>query len=197
LDVRPNESICITGTNGSGKETLLKILSAIFTEYEGSVSYNGISIRDLDLNAVRDAIERNLAVDLIFDGSLIDNVVMGRKNITFEDLQWALRSLNMQDVIAELPDGLSTQMIAGGKRFSESFIAKVSVARCVVEKPKLLMITDIYRELHKAERMKCISFLTDKQNPWTLLTISNDPMVMATCDRVLVMNEGEIVLDTI
>jgi ABC-type bacteriocin/lantibiotic exporter with double-glycine peptidase domain len=195
LDVRPNESICITGTNGSGKETLLKILSAIFTEYEGSVSYNGISIRDLDLNAVRDAIERNLAVDLIFDGSLIDNVVMGRKNITFEDLQWALRSLNMQDVIAELPDGLSTQMIAGGKRFSESFIAKVSVARCVVEKPKLLMITDIYRELHKAERMKCISFLTDKQNPWTLLTISNDPMVMATCDRVLVMNEGEIVLD--
>jgi ABC-type bacteriocin/lantibiotic exporter with double-glycine peptidase domain len=61
LDVRPNESICITGTNGSGKETLLKILSAIFTEYEGSVSYNGISIRDLDLNAVRDAIERNLA----------------------------------------------------------------------------------------------------------------------------------------
>ncbi|PAC32386.1 ATP-binding cassette domain-containing protein [Flectobacillus sp. BAB-3569] len=195
LDVRPNESICITGTNGSGKETLLKILSAIFTEYEGSVSYNGISIRDLDLNAVRDAIERNLAVDLIFDGSLIDNIVMGRKNITFEDLQWALRSLNMQDVIAELPDGLSTQMIAGGKRFSESFIAKVSVARCVVEKPKLLMITDIYRELHKAERMKCISFLTDKQNPWTLLTISNDPMVMATCDRVLVMNEGEIVLD--
>ena len=195
LDVRPNESICITGTNGSGKETLLKILSAIFTEYEGSVSYNGISIRDLDLNAVRDAIERNLAVDLIFDGSLIDNVVMGRKNITFEDLQWALRSLNMQDVIAELPDGLSTQMIAGGKRFSESFIAKVSVARCVVEKPKLLMITDIYRELHKAERMKCISFLADKQNPWTLLTISNDPMVMAACDRVLVMNEGEIVLD--
>jgi ABC-type dipeptide/oligopeptide/nickel transport system ATPase component len=57
------------------------------------------------------------------------------------------------------------------------------------------MITDIYRELHKAERMKCISFLTDKENPWTLLTISNDPMVMAACDRVLVMNEGEIVLD--
>jgi ABC-type multidrug transport system fused ATPase/permease subunit len=49
---------------------------------------------------------------LIFDGSLIDNVVMGRKNITFDDLQWALRSLNMQDIIAELPDGLSTQMIA-------------------------------------------------------------------------------------
>jgi len=195
LDIAPNESICITGTNGSGKETLLKILSAIFTEYEGSVSYNGISIRDLNLNAVRDAIERNLAIDLIFDGSLLDNVVMGRKNITFEDLQWSLQNLNMQDVIAELPEGLNTQMIAGGKRFSESFIAKISVARCVVEKPKLLMITDIYRELHKAERMKCIAFLTDKQNPWTLLTISNDPMVMAACDRVIVMNEGEVVLD--
>ncbi|WP_052353955.1 peptidase domain-containing ABC transporter [Flectobacillus major] len=195
LDISPNESICITGTNGSGKETLLKILSAIFTEYEGSISYNGISIRDLNLNAVRDAIERNLSLDLIFDGSLLDNIIMGRKNITFDDLQWALNSLNMQEVIAELPEGLNTQMIAGGKRFSESFIAKVSVARCAVEKPKLLMITDIYRELHKAERLKCISFLTDKSNPWTLLTISNDPVVMAACDRVLVMNEGEIALD--
>ena len=57
------------------------------------------------------------------------------------------------------------------------------------------MITDIYRELHKAERMSAAAFLTDKQNPWTLLTISNDPMVMAACDRVLVMNEGEIVLN--
>ncbi len=193
--IAPNESICITGTNGSGKETLLKILSAIFTDYEGAISYNGISIRDLNLNAVRDAIERNLAIDLIFDGSLLDNIVMGRKGVSFEDVQWAIRSLNMQDTIAQLPMGLDTQMIAGGKRFSESFIAKLSVARCVVERPKLLMITDIYRELHKSERMNCIAFLTDKANPWTLITISNDPMIMAACDRVLVMNEGEIVLD--
>ena len=195
LDIKAHESICITGTNGSGKETLLKILSAIYTDFEGSISYNGLSIRDLHLNSIRDAIERNLAADLIFDGTLLDNIVMGRSGITLTDVQWALENLHMSDNIAELSEGLSTQMVAGGKRFSESFIAKVSVARCVVEKPKLLMITDIYRELHKAERMSAAAFLTDKKNPWTLLTISNDPMVMAACDRVLVMNEGEIVLN--
>ena len=64
----------------------------------------------------------------------------------------------------------------------------------MVEKPKLLMITDIYRELHKSERMSAAAFLTDKKNPWTLLTISNDPMVMAACDRVIVLNEGEVAL---
>ena len=195
LDIKAHESICITGTNGSGKETLLKILSAIYTDFEGSISYNGLSIRDLHLNSIRDAIERNLATDLIFDGTLLDNIVMGRSGITLTDVQWALENLHMNDSIAELSEGLSTQMIAGGKRFSESFIAKISVARCVVEKPKLLMITDIYRELHKAERMSAAAFLTNKKNPWTLLTISNDPMVMAACDRVLVLNEGEIVLN--
>lgn len=194
LKINPKESICITGTNGSGKETLLKILSAIFTDFEGAITYNGISIRDVKLDSIRDAIERNLALDAIFDGSLLENIAMGRSSVKFSDIQWALDNLNLNDFIAELPEGLSTPMIAGGKRFSESFIAKISVARCVVEKPKLLMITDIYRELHKAERLKTIAFLTDKANPWSLLTISNDPMVMAACDRVIVLNEGEIVL---
>lgn len=194
LRINPKESICITGTNGSGKETLLKILSAIFTDFEGAITYNGISIRDVKLDSIRDAIERNLALDAIFDGTLLENIAMGRSSVKFSDIQWALDNLNLNDFIAELPDGLNTPMIAGGKRFSESFIAKISVARCVVEKPKLLMITDIYRELHKAERLKTIAFLTDKSNPWSLLTISNDPMVMAACDKVIVLNEGEIVL---
>ncbi|MDZ7898540.1 MAG: ATP-binding cassette domain-containing protein [Arcicella sp.] len=195
LNVKPNESICITGTNGSGKETLLKILSAIFTDFEGSISYNGLSVRDVNLTSIRDAIERNLALDLVFDGTLLDNIVMGRAGITLQDVKWALENLRMHENVAELAEGFNTQMIAGGKRFSESFIAKLSVARCVVEKPKLLMITDIYRELHKIERMNAAAFLTDKKNPWTLITISNDPMVMAACDRVIVLNEGEILLD--
>ena len=195
LNIKPNESVCITGTNGSGKETLLKILSAIFTDFEGAISYNDLSIKDIELNSIRDAIERNLATDLIFDGTMLDNIVMGRAGITLQDVQWALKNLRMNENIAELNEGMSTQMIAGGKRFSESFIAKISVARCVVEKPKLLMINDIYRELHKSERMSAIAFLTDKINPWTLLTISNDPMIMAACDRVIVLNEGIVVMD--
>jgi ABC-type branched-subunit amino acid transport system ATPase component len=101
----------------------------------------------------------------------------------------------MSETVAELNEGMSTQMIAGGRQFSESFIAKISVARCVVEKPKLLMITDIYQKLHRSERMNAIAFLTDKSNPWTFLTISNDPMIMAACDRLIVINEGVIKLD--
>jgi ABC-type bacteriocin/lantibiotic exporter with double-glycine peptidase domain len=195
LEIKPNESVCITGTNGSGKETLLKILSAIYTDYEGGISYNGLSIRDIELNSIRDGIERNLSSDLIFDGTLLENIVMGRTSITLNDVHWGLNNLNMTEAIAELSEGLSTTMIAGGKRFSESFIAKLSVVRCVVEKPKLLMVTDIYRELHKSDRMKVAGFLTDKNNPWTLLTISNDAAIMAACDRVIVLNEGEIVMD--
>lgn len=195
FETKANESVCITGTNGSGKETLLKILSAIYTDFEGAISFNGLSIRDINLGSIREAIERNLASDLIFDGTLLENIVLGRDCVKYNDVAWAVEKLNLKENIDQLPDGINTQMTGGGKRFSESFIAKISVARCVVEKPKLLMITDIYPELHKAERMRTIAFLTDKSNPWTLLTISNDPMVMAACDKVVVMDEGRIIME--
>jgi ABC-type bacteriocin/lantibiotic exporter with double-glycine peptidase domain len=195
FDLKPHESVCLTGHNGSGKDTLLKVLGGLLTQYEGTVQFNGISLRDINLNDLRDAVEKNISPDDIFDGTILENLTMNRNSVTFEDLQWTLEALHMTDDVAQLPDGVHTQMITGGRRFSDSFSAKVTIGRCLIERPKLLMITDIYGYFEKSEKQSLIKFLTDKQNPWTFLTISHDPQIMAACDRVLILDEGRIVAD--
>ena len=192
LEIAPGERICVTGLNGSGKNTLLKILSGILTSFEGLVTYNSISIRDVNIATLRDYIEKNISSDDIFDGTILENITMGREGVKLEDVRWVLDKLQIGDKIAKFPEGLNTQMIAGGRRYAESFVTKITLARCIITKPKLLMIDDLLQEIEKKERLRLIDVLTDRANPWSLVVISNDPVMMAACDRVLVMEEGKI-----
>ncbi len=195
LDVKAGERICITGQNGSGKHTLLKVLSGILSSYEGSVMYNGISLRDLDMNLLRTHVSMNFPNQEIFDGTILENLTMGRGGITLEQLQEVLDKLNLTDEISSLPEGLSTPIISGGRRFSLSFVTKIALARCLLTQPKLMLYTDALREIERNERLRIIDLLTDSSNNWTLLVLSNEPEFMGACDRVIVMNEGEIIAE--
>ncbi|GAB2774170.1 ATP-binding cassette domain-containing protein [Rhabdobacter roseus] len=186
--------LCITGTNGSGKNTLLKVLSGLLTSYEGGITYNGISLRDLNIASLRNYIEKNISNDDIFEGTILENITMGRKEITLTDLEWVLDQLQLSDQLSKFPEGLSTLMVPGGRRFSDSFITKVIIARCIIHKPRLLMITDLLQNLERPERVRLIRFLTDRQNPWSLLILSNDPLIMSICDEVMVLKGGSIVV---
>lgn len=195
FELKPHESVCLTGPNGSGKDTLFKILGGLLTTYEGLVQFNGISLRDINLNDLRDAVEKNISPDDIFDGTILENLTMNRTTVTFEDLQWTLEALRLSDIIAELPEGVHTPLVAGGRRFSDSFRTKITIGRCLIERPKLLMINDIYGYFERSEKTSLIEFLCSKTNPWTFLTISQDPQIMAACDRVMILDEGRIVAE--
>ncbi|HEV7347171.1 ABC transporter ATP-binding protein [Telluribacter sp.] len=186
------ESLCITGANGSGKDTLLKVLSGLLTTYEGGIMYNGISLRDLNVASLRTYIEKNVNNDDIFEGSILENITLGRRSITMADLEWVINALKLNEVISKQPEGINTLMVPGGRRFSESFITKVTIARSIINRPRLLMINDL-QSLERPERMRLVRFLTDKQNPWSLIIVSNNPAKMKLCDKVMVLQEGHIV----
>ena len=192
FSLNPGESICVTGSNGSGKNTLVRVVSGLLTEYKGGITFNGISMRDLNVVSLRTYIEQNIAVDDIFEGSILENITMGRNQISLADLEWALQLLDLTEYISKLPNGLSTTMLPGGRRFSESFIARVTLARCIVTKPKILMINDYLYSLTPRERHKLTQALTGEDTPWSLVILSNDPAVMQQCDRLLVMDAGKI-----
>jgi ABC-type branched-subunit amino acid transport system ATPase component len=101
----------------------------------------------------------------------------------------------LRDLVDAMPEGVMTDMIASGKSFSASTATKMVIARCIAEKPQLLILNDIMHDLQKGDRLKIIELLISHKNPWTLLLISNDPLVMASCDRVLLMKDGEIIAD--
>jgi len=128
----------------------------------------------------------------IFEGTILENITMGKTTVRYEDVIWAVESLGLGDTINSLPEGLTTQLVAGGKRFSAGVIIKLLLARCVAERPQLLILNDFLHDLHREERLRIINFLLDKQNPWTLLSVSNDPTLLSSCDRIVLMQGGKI-----
>ncbi len=128
----------------------------------------------------------------IFDGSILENLTMGREEIPIGEVQSVLKQLELSSEIAALTNGLDTQMVSAGKQFSVSFTTKVALARLIIAKPKLLIFSDSLSNLGQKDRLKVVKLLTDPFQPWTLIVLSNDPSMMAACSQVLIMEDGQL-----
>lgn len=195
LQVEPGERVCLAGTAGSGKSTLMNIIAGLFYDYKGSVAINNFSLRDLDLVHLRDKIGKNISEDDLFDGTVYDNLTLGKPGTTIENVHEALEQVGLKEWIESLPEGLSTHVLSGGKGLSGSTRHRLILARCIAKKPALLILNDFFAGLSKAERLQLVRCVINPDNKWTLLAVSNDPLIMASCDRVIVMDNGKIVAD--
>lgn len=192
LDVRSGEKVCIAGTGGAGKTTLTNIIAGLHSGFEGIVSINNYSIRDLDLTHLRDRIAKNISSEDIFDGTILENITVGKSMESIEDVMEALRQVAAEEEVSKLPDGLNTHLLSGGKGFSSSMINKFILARCLAKRPHLIILNDFFNGLKKQDKLHQIKAVTSQTKSWTLLAVSNDPVVMAACDRVIVMHHGRI-----
>lgn len=194
FEIKPGESICLAGPNDSGKHTLTKVLSGTLADYEGALTLNHISLRDLHLTSVRDVINKHLTFDEIFEGTILENITMGRTRVSHQDVLWAIQNVGLQKYIASLPQGLYTQIGSSGRKLSSGVVAKLLLARSVASRPKFLIINDFSEHISKNDKLKILSFLQEKSNGWTLMIISvnDDPILLSSCDKILLMNKGRI-----
>ncbi|WP_421875665.1 peptidase domain-containing ABC transporter [Marinoscillum sp.] len=195
LKMEAGERICIAGGIGSGKTTLTNAIAGIHTEYEGIMKYNRYNLRDLDMTYLRDRIGKNVSQEDIFEGSVIDNILVGKPFASMDDAITAIEKVGLTDQLYQLPNGFNSEILSGGKGFSSSFINKMILARCLAKDPALLILNDFFGNFQKFDRLHLIKMLTDPANKWTLIVVSNDPLVMSAVDRVIYMEEGEIIAD--
>jgi ABC-type branched-subunit amino acid transport system ATPase component len=106
---------------------------------------------------------------------------------------WATDNVGLTDFIHELPDGLQTELTGGSIRLPASVSRKIIMARCLVLRPKMLLLDDFWGGMEKHEKLRLIQMLSSQEFSWTLLIISNDPEVMAICDRTLLLMDGKLV----
>lgn len=192
LEVRPGERICIAGPGNSGKTTLTNVIAGIHSDYEGIVTINNYSLRDLDIRHLRDSIAKNISPEDIFDGTILENITLGSPTRTVEDAIKATRDVKLQDEIDRLPEGMNTHIVSGGKGFSSSFIHKLILARCIAKKPALIILNDFFSGLKRQEKLELLQSLIDESKAWTLVAVSNDPLIMAACERVVILSDGRI-----
>lgn len=195
LKIPAGEHVCISGPGGSGKSTLTNILVGLHSDFTGSISIDGYSIRDLDLAHMRNKVAKNISPEELFDGTLIENITVGKSMESISDVMDALQEVKLDEEINQFTEGINTHIVSGGKGLSNTTIHKLILARCLAKKPRLIILNDFFAGLKRTAKLELINSALSKAKRWTLITVSNDPLVMATCDRVIVMNNGSIEAD--
>lgn len=191
LDIPKGKSLCISGGSGAGKTTLTNIIAGIHQNFTGLMTYNEFSLRDLDTTYIRDRIGKNVSQEDLFEGTILENILVGKPTSDISNALDAIKEVGLMEAINRMPEGLNTQVLGGGKGFSSSFVNKLVLARCLAKRPAMLILNDFFNNFTKGERLKLIETLTSKEKKCTLVVVSNDPLIMAACDKVLFLEKGE------
>ena len=188
-----NKNYCLTGSNGSGKSTLLHLITGLYTAQQGSICINGFPIANYNLAKLYKSIGNGFNEETIFEGTLYENITLGRDYIQNDDVKWAVNQIFLNDYIKSLPKGLDNKIDISGNKLSKSIIQRIILARSIVNYPRLLLIENEIDCIEDEIRNKIIDFLTDKKNGWTLIFISNDRYLQNKCDHVFHLENGKLI----
>ncbi len=167
----------ITGPNGSGKSTLLRLLAVQYEPSHGTVSFNGYPSGNLNTADLRYHLGDCFLSEDLFEGTLVENITLGRPEIGLSDVEWAVQGLGLQSFIKSLPKGYETMVGPTARPLSSSLVERILLARAIVVRPRLLLLDDIFHLFDPKERKSIIEFIWDPSQPWTLVAASNLPTV--------------------
>lgn len=197
LDIPGDQSLCIMGPSGAGKSTLLQVWSGILEPTQGVVKFNNLSVRNVRFDAFRKYIGFALSNNQIFMGSLLDNIMVGRDDITLGDVDYAIRVTNLDKYVSTLPDGLNTQLDPEGMRIPRSVANKIILSRAIVTKPKLLMLEDPLDHVEAVEKEQIIKNLTNKEHGWNIIISTVDPLWTKYIKNLVILSEGRVISNSI
>ncbi len=195
LKINQGDKIIIEGENGSGKTTLIRILSGILQPSSGSFFINDNTFRKIDIKQYRSQIGTIIHGETPFEGTIQENITFNDKSIDFEDLKWAISGVQLSSLIKTLPKGLDTKIFPEGQQLSSSNAQKILLARCIVHKPKILFFEDPTDTMDEKVANDIINFITSDLNKWTVIVSSKNPYWKTKCNRIMTMQNGEIILD--
>ena len=189
LEVTPGEKVGIYAGSTMAKTTLARILGGLESPPSGVIRYNGVDLRHLNLDSVNRF--RGFILDSklsLFEGTLEENIVLGREYIPYSDVRWALRFAELEEEVDAMPHGLKTHVRAAGKVFAPTHIARILVARAILGRPQLLIFEGILHNMHPAMRETILRRLCSKEEPWSVIFVSNDPNLTPHVDRRIMLN---------
>lgn len=193
LHVAAGERVAVTGPHGSGVSTLLGVAAGLLPSYQGAVTVNGASWRDLDPVSGRAGIGWvDINADL-FDGTLLDNLTLGRPEVTNEVVTQVLAEAGLDRWLALQEQGLLTAIRAGARTWSLDVRIRFQLARALVARPRLVIADRALDLLDPAERAAVLPVLLPARSDWTCLLATNQPDVLARVDRIIRLEGGRVV----
>jgi ATP-binding cassette subfamily B protein len=192
FSIQPGELVSLVGASGIGKSTLANLICGLLEPKTGLVEINGVDVRDADLKSLRSAVALVGDNHEIFDGTVEENIVVGRP-ISQQDIRWALSVTQLMDEISDLPEGMKTRLISTGRNLSKGQMQRILIARAIAGRPSLLILDEAFNGIDELTKVTILEKLLQQNMPWTVIEISHDAEVVLRSNRVLVLANGNIV----
>ena len=192
LSIRSGETIGIIGGTGSAKSSLVNLISRLYDVTDGSVLVGGIDVRKYHLESLRNQVSVVLQKNVLFSGTILENLRWGDKNATEEEYRRACQLACADDFIEKMPDKYNTFIEQGGSNVSGGQKQRLCIARALLKKPKILILDDSTSAVDTATDAKIRRAFAEEIPDTTKLIIAQRVSSIQNADRIIVMDNGEI-----
>ena len=189
---RPGEIIGIIGSTGCGKSSLVNLIPRLYDVNEGRVLVDGVDVREYDLTALRNTIGVVLQKNVLFSGTIRDNIRWGKKDASDEEIIAACKSAQAHGFITEQPQGYDTDLSQGGLNLSGGQKQRLCIARAMIKQPKILILDDSTSAVDTATEAKIRESFYSELKDTTVFIIAQRISSVQDADKILVLEDGEI-----
>lgn len=192
LDIKEGETIGIIGGTGSSKSTLVSLIPRLYDVSEGSVTVGGVDVRDYDMHALRDAVAMVLQKNVLFSGTIAENLRWGKKNADLEELEEACKLAQADGFIKEFPSKYDTVLDQGGTNVSGGQKQRICIARAILKKPKILILDDSTSAVDTKTDAFIRKAFREKIPNTTKIIIAQRISSIEDADKIIVLDQGKI-----
>lgn len=193
LTINKGEMLAIVGASGGGKSTLIDLIPRYFDPSKGRVFLDGIDVQDLQLRGLRDLVGLVSQDVILFNGTIRENIIFGREKVVDEDLFRSAQMANIHDFIMELPDGYETMLGERGLNMSGGQRQRIAIARAICKNPPILILDEATSALDRINEQVVQKSLEKLMTGRTTIVVAHRLSTVRNADRILVMDQGEIV----
>lgn len=192
LSIKSGETIGILGGTGSSKSSLVNLISRLYDATKGEVLVGGVNVKNYDIETLRDEVSVVLQKNVLFSGTIYDNLRWGDKNATEEECQRVCKLACAHEFITAFPEGYNTKIEQGGTNVSGGQRQRLCIARALLKKPKILILDDSTSAVDTATDAKIRKAFAEEIPDTTKLIIAQRINSVQFADRIIVMDDGRI-----
>ncbi len=192
LHIKSGETIGIIGGTGSAKTTLVQLIPRLYDVFDGSVKVGGVDVRDYKIENLRGAIGMVLQKNVLFSGTIRENLLWGNKDATQEEIEHAAKAAQAHDFIMSFPKGYETDLGQGGVNVSGGQKQRLCIARALLRHPKIMILDDSTSAVDTATDAAIRDGLKKEFGDTTVIIIAQRISSVEQADRIIVMNDGRI-----
>ncbi|MGV3766228.1 MAG: peptidase domain-containing ABC transporter [Chitinophagaceae bacterium] len=190
LDIQKQQIVQLKGASGSGKSTVLRLLTGAFSNFEGDILLNGVPLSNYNVESLRAQTGILLSVQDIFEGSLWDNITMGNKAVTLEQVSKLAELCGLQDFIRTSRNGYDSKLLPVGNKLSRNVRKNILLMRALLGPSRLMLLEEPFEHLREPYRSNMINYIRQEKNA-TIVIASEDERLAPHCDKIIQLDNQQ------